>query len=125
MAVNPVSEPLAPGLLEVDYSPWDPAAIARSGHPAGLLGSSSVGAYSPPTFSGGTRYGNYVRSYTDLMNNFMSPANPYPNIVDYGKWHWGAHGIGEGRTLPAANPAVSLGDITATAPGALGHGPSG
>ena len=37
MAVNPVSEPLAPGLLEVDYSPWDPAAAARSAIP-GLLG---------------------------------------------------------------------------------------
>ena len=126
MAVNPVSQPLAPGLLEADYSPWDPAAQARSAHPAGLLGAPSpVGAYSPPTFSGGTRYGNYVRSYADLMNNFMSAANPYPNIVDYGKWHWGAHGAAGGRTLPAASSAVSLGDITDTAPGALGYGSSG
>jgi len=125
MAVNPVSQPLSPGLLEVDYSPWDAAAAARSGAPGGLLGSPAVAPLSAPSWTGGTRYGNYVRGYPDLMTNFMAPTNPYPNIQDYGKWHYTTHGIGEGRTLPTANPNVSLGDIMDTAPGALGYGSSG
>jgi hypothetical protein len=125
MAVNPVSQPLSPGLLEVDYSPWDAAAAARSGAPGGLLGSPAIAPLSAPSWTGGTRYGNYVRYYPDLMTNFMAPTNPYPNIQDYGKWHYTTHGIGEGRTLPTANPNVSLGDIMDTAPGALGYGSSG
>ena len=125
MAVNPVSQPLSPGLLEVDYSPWDAAAAARSGAPGGLLGSPAIAPLSAPSWAGGTRYGNYVRDYPDLMTNFMAPTNPYPNIQDYGKWHYTTHGIGEGRTLPTANPNVSLGDIMDTAPGALGYGSSG
>ena len=31
MAIVPISQPLAPGLLAADYSPWSPQAQARSG----------------------------------------------------------------------------------------------
>lgn len=111
MAVNPVSQPLAPGLLEVDYSPWDAAAAARSGAPAGLLSAPAIPAYQAPQFTGGSRFGNYVRAYPDLLANFMADAGtPYPSIQDFGRHHWEQYGSGEGRTLPQANPAISLGD---------------
>jgi len=60
MAVIPISQPLAPGLLAADYSPWSPESQARSGlfgkvgfldytHPTGLTGSTPD--ISPPTWS--------------------------------------------------------------------------
>jgi len=60
MAVIPISQPLAPGLLAADYSPWSPESQARSGlfgkygfldytHPTGLTGSTPD--ITPPTWS--------------------------------------------------------------------------
>ena len=36
MAVAPITQPLAPGISAVDYSPWSPAAQARAATP-GIL----------------------------------------------------------------------------------------
>jgi hypothetical protein len=60
MAIVPISQPLAPGLLAADYSPWSPEAGARSGlfgrsgfldytHPTGLTGYTPD--ITPPTWS--------------------------------------------------------------------------
>ena len=60
MAIVPISQPLAPGLLAADYSPWSPESQARSGlfgkygfldytHPTGLTGSTPD--ITPPTWS--------------------------------------------------------------------------
>ena len=60
MAIVPISQPLAPGLLAADYSPWSPESQARSGlfgkvgfldytHPTGLTGYTPD--ITPPTWS--------------------------------------------------------------------------
>ena len=45
MAVIPISQPLAPGLLAADYSPWSTESQARSG----LHGKSGFFSYADPT----------------------------------------------------------------------------
>jgi|TARA_Y100000296_G_scaffold38506_1_gene44583 hypothetical protein len=45
MAVIPISQPLAPGLLAADYSPWSAESQARSG----LHGKSGFFTYADPT----------------------------------------------------------------------------
>ena len=77
MAVAPISQPLAPGISAVDYSPWSQAAQARSATP-GILNyvpnaNPLAAPTASPTFQGGTPYGNYVRNYPDLMAAFQNP----------------------------------------------------
>ena len=131
MAVAPITQPTAPGISAVDYSPWSPEAQARSALP-GILNYAPNANMLPaptasPTFTGGTQYGNYVRNYPDLMAAFKDPASTIPNIQDFGKWHWPAHGQGEGRILPPVpvNTPISLPDVTDTGGSAARVGVSG
>ena len=131
MAVAPITQPTAPGISAVDYSPWSPEAQARSALP-GILNYAPNANMLPaptasPTFTGGTQYGNYVRNYPDLMAAFIDPASTIPNIQDFGKWHWPAHGQGEGRILPPVpvNTPISLPDVTDTGGSAARVGVSG
>ena len=120
MAVAPITQPLAPGISAVDYSPWSQAAQARSATP-GILNYVPNANPLPvptasPTFTGGTQYGNYVRNYPDLMAAFQNPNQTgSQNIQDWGKEHWLAHGQhNPSRILPPkpTNTPISLGDTT-------------
>ena len=136
MAVAPITQPTAPGISAVDYSPWSQAAQARSALP-GILNYTPNANMLPaptasPTFQGGTQYGNYVRHWPDLMAAFQNPDQTGPqNIVDWGKEHWSTHGQYNptralyGPSTFTANPAVSLGDTVATGGGATRVGVSG
>ena len=92
MAVAPITQPLAPGISAVDYSPWSQAAQARSATP-GILNyvpnaNPLAAPTATPTFQGGTQYGNYVRNYSDLMAAFQNPNQTgSQNIQDWGKEH--------------------------------------
>ena len=132
MAVAPITQPLAPGISAVDYSPWSPEAQARSATPgilnyvpnANLLPAPTAS----PTFQGGAQYGNYVRNYPDLMAAFKNPASTIPNIQDFGKWHWEGHGqYNPSRILPPVpvNTPISLPDISDTGGAAARIGTSG
>ena len=131
MAVAPITQPTAPGISAVDYSPWSPEAQARSALPGILNYTPNANMLPAPTaspvFTGGTQYGNYVRNYPDLMAAFKNPASTIPNIQDFGKWHWPAHGQGEGRILPPVpvNTPISLPDLTDTGGSAARVGVSG
>ena len=128
MAVAPITQPTAPGISAVDYSPWSQAAQARSALP-GILNYAPNANMLPaptasPTFQGGTQYGNYVRNYPDLMAAFNLPNATFdgtgiPNIQDFGKWHWSRYGQGEGRVLPPVpvNTPISLPDVADTGTG--------
>ena len=136
MAVAPITQPTAPGISAVDYNPWSQAAQARSALP-GILNYTPNANMLPaptasPTFQGGTQYGNYVRSYPDLMAAFNLPNATFggtgiPNIQDFGKWHWPTHGQAEGRILPPVpvNTPISLPDVTDTGGSAARVGVSG
>ena len=131
MAVAPISQPLAPGISAVDYSPWSPAAQARSATP-GILNyvpnaNPLAAPTATPTFRGGNPYGNYVRQWPDLMAAFQDPNQTgSQNIQDWGKWHWLGHGQGEGRTLPSvASSPISLGDTMDTGGARVSVGTSG
>ena len=52
MAIVPISQPLAPGLLAADYSPWSPESQARSG----LFGKTGIFDFSTPYATGYTGY---------------------------------------------------------------------
>ena len=52
MAIVPISQPLAPGLLAADYSPWSPESKARSG----LFGKAGIFDFSTPYSTGYTGY---------------------------------------------------------------------
>ena len=131
MAVAPITQPLAPGISAVDYSPWSQAAQARSATP-GILNyvpnaNPLAAPTAAPTFQGGTPYGNYVRNYPDLMAAFQNPNQlGSQNIQDWGKAHWLGSGQGEGRTLPSvANSPISLGDTMDTGGARVSVGTSG
>ena len=131
MAVAPITQPLAPGISAVDYSPWSQEAQARSA-PPGILNyvpnaNPLAAPTASPTFQGGTPYGNYVRNYPDLMAAFQNPNQAgSQNIQDWGKWHWLGHGQGEGRTLPSvASSPISLGDTMDTGGARVSVGTSG
>ena len=132
MAVAPITQPLAPGISAVDYSPWSPEAQARSAIPgilnyvpnANLLAAPTAA----PTFQGGTSYGNYVRNYPDLMAAFQNPNQAgSQNIQDWGKEHWFDFGQPEGRVLPSVptNNPISLGDTMDTGGARVSVGTSG
>ena len=52
MAIVPISQPLAPGLLAADYSPWSTESKARSG----LSGKTGIFDFSTPYSTGYTGY---------------------------------------------------------------------
>ena len=133
MAVAPISQPLAPGISAVDYSPWSAAAQARSATP-GILNyvpnaNPLAAPTATPTFQGGTQYGNYVRNYPDLMAAFQNPNQTgSQNIQDWGKAHWLAHGQhSPSRILPPkpTDSPISLGDTTDTGGARVSVGTSG
>ena len=132
MAVAPITQPLAPGISAVDYSPWSQEAQARSATP-GILNyvpnaNPLAAPTASPTFTGGTQYGNYVRNYPDLMAAFKDPASTIPNIQDFGKWHWEGHGqYNPSRILPPVpvNTPISLPDVSDTGGSAARVGVSG
>ena len=133
MAVAPITQPLAPGISAVDYSPWSPAAQARSA-PPGILNyvpnaNPLAAPTATPTFQGGTQYGNYVRNYPDLMAAFQNPNQTgSQNIQDWGKEHWLAHGQhNPSRILPPkpTDSPISLGDTIDTGGARVSVGSSG
>ena len=137
MAVAPITQPTAPGISAVDYSPWSPEAQARSALP-GILNYAPNANMLPaptasPTFTGGTQYGNYVRMWPDLMAAFQNPNQTgSQNIQDWGKLHWATHGQSEPGRVAGGRPenlpvstAISLGDIADTGGGATRVGTSG
>jgi hypothetical protein len=132
MAVAPISQPLAPGISAVDYSPWSQAAQARSATP-GILNyvpnaNPLAAPTASPTFQGGTQYGNYVRNYPDLMAAFQNPNQTgSQNIQDWGKAHWLGHGqYNAGRVLPPIGDSpISLGDTMDTGGARVSVGTSG
>ena len=133
MAVAPITQPLAPGISAVDYSPWSAAAQARSATP-GILNyvpnaNPLAAPTASPTFTGGTQYGNYVRNYPDLMAAFQNPNQTgSQNIQDWGKEHWLTFGQYEpSRILPPkpTNTPISLGDTTQTGGARVSVGSAG
>ena len=132
MAVAPITQPLAPGISAVDYSPWSQEAQARSATP-GILNyvpnaNPLAAPTASPTFMGGTPYGNYVRHYPDLMAAFQNPNQAgSQNIQDWGKAHWLGSGQSEGRILPSVptNNPISLGDTMDTGGARVSVGTSG
>ena len=132
MAVAPISQPLAPGISAVDYSPWSQAAQARSATP-GILNyvpnaNPLAAPTATPTFQGGTQYGNYVRNYPDLMAAFQDPnQQASQNIQDWGKAHWLGHGqYNPSRILPTIGDSpISLGDTMDTGGARVSVGTSG
>ena len=137
MAVAPITQPTAPGISAVDYSPWSPEAQARSALP-GILNYAPNANMLPaptasPTFTGGTQYGNYVRMWPDLLAAFENPNQTgSQNIQDWGKWHWATHGQSEPSRVAGGRPenlpvstAISLGDIADTGGGATRVGTAG
>lgn len=107
MAIVPISQPLAPGLLAADYSPWSPQAQARSGlfgipgifdtpRPTRLSSPKTTGitGYTPdmtPTWSAPS--GPMV-SDTDPVDGAYGSGLPTPDVEGYKyvypKYTWGA-----------------------------------
>ena len=91
MAVIPIAQPLAPGLLAVDYSPVEPAARARSflaGTPGEIgltnLGQTGLSGYSPDetvTFSapGGPKVGDERKK----TGGYTGSGLPMPEVEGY------------------------------------------
>jgi len=124
MAVAPITQPTAPGIAPVDYSPWSQEAQARSALP-GILGyvpnaNPLPAPTASPTFMGGDPYANYVRYHDPTLSSYLGgdPASTGQTLSDWGKWHWETHGqyepgkVGFGPGNFPANPAISLGEIT-------------
>ena len=137
MAVAPITQPLAPGISAVDYSPWSPEAQARSATP-GILNYVPNANFLPaptaaPTFRGATPYGNYVRQWPDLMAAFQDPNQTgSQNISDWGRAHWESSGQWEPGRLAGGRPedlpvntAISLGDTMDTGGARVSVGTSG
>ena len=137
MAVAPITQPLAPGISAVDYSPWSQAAQARSATP-GILNyvpnaNPLAAPTASPTFTGGTPYGNYVRMWPDLMKAFQDPNQTgSQNISDWGRSHWETFGQWNPTRLAAGRPedlpvstAISLGDTMDTGGARVSVGTSG
>ena len=102
MALPPVLT--AAGITAADYAPPSPLGLLSYTRPP----VPDV----PMNFRGGSIFGNYVRSNTDLMADFLShkDIHGYRNLPDYGRAHWRDHGLAEGRTLGEASPYLSLAD---------------
>jgi len=133
MAVAPITQPLAPGISAVDYSPWSAAAQTRSATP-GILNyvpnaNPLAAPTASPTFTGGTQYGNYVRNWPDLMAAFQNPNQTgSQNIQDWGKAHWLTYGQhNPSRILPPkpTDSPISLGDTMDTGGARVSVGTSG
>ena len=83
MAVIPISQPLAPGLLAADYSPWSSAAQARSGafDISGLLD------YSSPTGLTGYTPDVPVSWSTGSTSSYKVPDSVMdPDVGDSGSY---------------------------------------
>lgn len=111
MAIVPISQPLAPGLLAADYSPWSPESQARSGlfgkvgfldytHPTGLTGYTPD--ITPPTWSapGGPMVSD-VEPVEGVGSGLPMPdvegyKYVYPKY-DYGRGEWSRSGYSEDR----------------------------
>jgi len=90
MAVIPISQPLAPGLLAVDYSLVEPAARARSflaGTPGEIgltnLGQTGISGYSPDetvtfTAPGGPEVGDEPKA-----GGYTGSGLPMPDVEGY------------------------------------------
>ena len=122
MAVTSITQPTAPGIDPVDYSPWSPEAQARSSLP-GILNYTPNANLLPaptasPTFMGGDPYANYVRYHDPTLSSYLAgdPQSTGQTLSDWGKWHWETYGqyepskTGFGPADFPANPAVSLGE---------------
>ena len=89
MAVAPISQPLAPGISAVDYSPWSQAAQARSATP-GILGYVPIDVpMELAMHEGANKYENYVRAWPDLLDHYLNriPENT-KSMADWGQEHW-------------------------------------
>ena len=92
MAVNPISVPLAAGLLEADFSPWTPEAQARSSIPSGLLGYSrpSYGhtgpTYEPKPASHPSVPESVLTGVTGTSGLPMPEGEGYKYV--YPRWEW-------------------------------------
>ncbi len=86
-----------------------------------------------PTFTGGTQYGNYVRTSPGLLAAFQDPNQTgSQNIADWGRSHWETFGQWNPTRLAAGRPedlpvntAISLGDTTDTGGARVSVGTSG
>lgn len=71
MAVIPISQPLAPGLLAADYSPFTPEAQSRSA----LSGKPGIFSYSKPTGLVGSSP-DYSVTYGTGFTSTVAPGGP-------------------------------------------------
>ena len=80
MAIVPISQPLAPGLLAADYSPWSPQAEARSG----LFGIPGIFDYAHParTTGGASRRTGITGYIPDITPTWSPPGGPMISDVD-------------------------------------------
>ena len=112
MAIVPISQPLAPGLLAVDYSPWSLEAGSRSGfaglsgfldytNPTGLTGYTPD--ISPPTWSAP---GGPMVSDVEPVEGTGGSGLPMPDVegykyvyprYEYTHGEWGREGYEDDR----------------------------
>jgi hypothetical protein len=85
MAIVPISQPLAPGLLAADYSPWSPESQARSG----LFGKTGIFDFSTPYATGYTGYTPDITPPT-----WSAPGGPMVSDVTP------VEGVGSGLPMP-------------------------
>ena len=85
MAIVPISQPLAPGLLAADYSPWSPESQARSG----LFGKTGIFDFSTPYATGYTGYTPDITPPT-----WSAPGGPMVSDVEP------VEGVGSGLPMP-------------------------
>jgi hypothetical protein len=92
MAIVPISQPLAPGLLAADYSPWSPQAEARSG----LFGIPGVFDYAHParTTGGASRRTGITGYIPDITPTWSPPGGPMVSDIDP------VDGVGSGLPMP-------------------------
>ena len=78
MAIVPISQPLAPGLLAADYSPWSPQAQARSG----LFGIPGIFDTPRPTRLSSPKTTGITGYTPDIAPTWSSPGGPMLSDVD-------------------------------------------
>lgn len=78
MAIVPISQPLAPGLLAADYSPWSPQAQARSG----LFGIPGIFDTPRPTRLSSPKTTGITGYTPDITPTWSAPGGPMVSGVD-------------------------------------------